>query len=93
MGDESWNGSGLRAFIERYLQKKELMEGFKHSHVPSNYERDLSRKEQLRKGFEALETVLRIFPRLKDKASFTEKETFSLMEALEGYQTLAFNLY
>jgi hypothetical protein len=28
----------LRAFIERYLKRPELMQGFKHSHVPSNYE-------------------------------------------------------
>ena len=47
---------GLRAFIQRYLQKPELMNGFKHSHVPTNYERKLPTKEQLRKGFEALDT-------------------------------------
>ena len=47
---------GLRAFIKRYLQKPELMNGFKHSHVPSNYERHLPTKEQLKKGFEALDT-------------------------------------
>jgi len=47
---------GLRAFIQRYLQKSELMNGFKHSHVPSNYERHLPSKEQLKKGFEALDT-------------------------------------
>ena len=47
---------GLRAFIQRYLRKPELMNGFKHSHVPSNYERHLPTKEQLKKGFEALET-------------------------------------
>jgi integrase/recombinase XerD len=50
---------GLRAFILRYLQKKpELMSGFKHTHVPSNYENKLPRKIQLRKGFEALESDL-----------------------------------
>jgi len=46
----------LRAFIKRYLQKPELMNGFKHSHVPSNFERQLPTKEQLKKGFEALDT-------------------------------------
>ena len=46
----------LRAFIIRYLQKVELMNGFRHSHVPSNYERLLPTKEQLKKGFEALDT-------------------------------------
>lgn len=46
----------LRAFLLRYLQKPELMNGFKHSHVPSNYERLLPTKEQLKKGFEALNT-------------------------------------
>ena len=47
---------GLRAFIQRYLQKPELMNGFKHSHVPSNFERHLPTKEQLKKGFEALDS-------------------------------------
>jgi len=47
---------GLRAFIKRYLQKPELMKGFKHTHVPSNYENHLPTKEQLKIGFEALET-------------------------------------
>ena len=46
----------LRAFILRYLQNSELMNGFKHSHVPGNYERLLPTKEQLKKGFEALGT-------------------------------------
>ena len=46
----------LRAFILRYLQKPELMNGFKHSHVPSNYERLLPTREQLKKGFEALDS-------------------------------------
>ena len=34
------------------------MHGFKHTHVPSNYERLLPTKEQLKKGFEALESDL-----------------------------------
>jgi len=46
----------LRAFLLRYLQKTELVNGFKHSHVPSNYERLLPTKEQLKKGFLALDT-------------------------------------
>jgi integrase len=45
----------LRAFIKRYLQKPELMNGFKHGHVPSNYDKHLPTKEQLKKGFEALD--------------------------------------
>jgi integrase/recombinase XerD len=49
---------GLRAFIVRYLQKSQLMSGFKHTHVPSNYENKQPRKEQLRRGFEALESEL-----------------------------------
>ena len=32
------------------------MNGFKHSHVPSNYERHLPSKEQLKRGFEALDS-------------------------------------
>jgi integrase len=47
---------GLRAFIERYLQKQELIDGFKHTHVSDNFDRQLPTKEQLKKGFEALET-------------------------------------
>ena len=47
---------GLRAFIERYLHKKELMDGFKHTHVPSIYEREIPTKNQLKKGFEALDS-------------------------------------
>ena len=43
----------LRAFVKRYLQKPELMNRFKHGHVPGNFERQLPSKEQLRKGFEA----------------------------------------
>jgi integrase len=46
----------LRAFIKRYLQRPELMSGFKHGHVPSNFERHLPSKEQLKKGFEALDS-------------------------------------
>jgi len=46
----------LRAFIKRYLRKTELMDGFKHGHVPSNYDKHLPSKEQLKKGFEALES-------------------------------------
>jgi integrase len=46
----------LRAFIKRYLQKPELMNGFKHSHVPSNYERELPTKDQLQRGFAALDS-------------------------------------
>ncbi|UCE16099.1 MAG: site-specific integrase [Candidatus Bathyarchaeota archaeon] len=46
----------LKAFMKRYLQKTELMNGFKHTHVPSNFERHLPTKEQLKKGFEALES-------------------------------------
>ncbi len=49
---------GLRAFIVRYLQKSELISGFKHTHVPSNFENKQPREEQLRKGFQALESDL-----------------------------------
>ena len=45
---------GLKAFVLRYLQKPELINGFKHTHVPDNFDRQLPTKEQLKKGFEAL---------------------------------------
>jgi len=46
----------LKAFIGRYLGKTDLLNGLKHTYVPENYERHLPTKEQLCKGFEALET-------------------------------------
>jgi len=46
----------LKAFIGRYLGKTDLLNGLKHTYVPENYERQLPTKEQLSKGFEALET-------------------------------------
>ena len=49
---------GLRAFVLRYLQKPDLIRGFKHTHVPSNFERKLPRKEDLKKAIEALENNL-----------------------------------
>ena len=45
---------GLKAFVVRYLQKPELINGFKHTYVPDNFERLVPTKEQLRKSFEAL---------------------------------------
>ena len=46
----------LKAFIGRYLGKTDLLNGLKHTYVPENYERHLPTKEQLCKGFDALET-------------------------------------
>ncbi len=45
---------GLRAFVVRYLQKPEVMTGFKHTHAPDNFDRPLPTKEQLQQGFDAL---------------------------------------
>jgi integrase len=45
---------GLKAFVLRYLQKPELINGFKHTHVPDNFDRQVPSKEQLRLGFESL---------------------------------------
>jgi intergrase/recombinase len=45
---------GLRAFVMRFLKRKELMEGFKKAHEDSNLEVELPSKAQLRKGFESL---------------------------------------
>jgi integrase len=47
--------SALTAFVARYLQKPELMNGFKRSHVPDNYETNLPCKQKLKKAFETLE--------------------------------------
>jgi integrase len=46
----------LKAFIGRYLGRVELLNGLKHTYVPENFDRPLPTKEQLKKGFEALET-------------------------------------
>ena len=46
----------LKAFVGRYLGKTEFLNGLKHSYVPENYERQLPTREQLKKGFEALDT-------------------------------------
>jgi hypothetical protein len=43
--------SALTAFVARYLQKPELMQGFKRSHVPDNFENNLPTKQQLKKHF------------------------------------------
>jgi integrase len=45
---------GLRAFVKRFLKRKEFMEGFKKAHVNHNHEIRLPTKEQIKKGFEAL---------------------------------------
>jgi len=45
---------GLRAFIERFLRRPDLMDGFKKAHQSNNYEPELPTKEQLKKGFNAL---------------------------------------
>jgi len=45
---------GLRAFVMRFLKRKELMEGFKKAHEDSNFEVELPTKAQLKKGFESL---------------------------------------
>lgn len=46
----------LKAFVGRYLQRADLLNGLKHTYVPENYEQLLPTKEQLKKGFEALDT-------------------------------------
>ena len=45
---------GLRAFIERFLKRPELMDGFKKAHEGNNHEITLPSNEQLKKGFEGL---------------------------------------
>jgi len=45
---------GLRAFVMRFLKRKELMEGFKKAHEDGRYEVELPTKVQIRRGFEAL---------------------------------------
>jgi len=45
---------GLRAFVMRFLKRKELMEGFKKAHEDSNFEVELPTKAQIQRGFEAL---------------------------------------
>jgi len=45
---------GLRAFVMRFLKRKELMEGFKKAHEDSNVEVELPSKAQLKEGFESL---------------------------------------
>jgi len=45
---------GLRAFVMRFLKRKELMEGFKKAHEDGNFEVELPTKAQIRRGFEAL---------------------------------------
>jgi len=49
---------GLRAFVSRFLERPDLMEGFKKAHQSQNYEVKLPTKEQLRKGFNALSSDL-----------------------------------
>jgi integrase len=46
----------LKAFIGRYLQRTDLLNGLKHTYVPETYEQSLPTREQLKKGFEALDT-------------------------------------
>ncbi len=46
----------LKAFIGRYLGKTELLNGLKHTYVPENFEKKLPTREQLKKGFEVLES-------------------------------------
>ena len=46
---------GLRAFICRFLKRPDLMEGFKKAHEPQDYDPLLPTKQQLIKGFNALE--------------------------------------
>ena len=41
---------GIRAFVCRFLQRPNLINGFKKAHVPNNYERKLPSKNQLIKG-------------------------------------------
>jgi len=45
---------GLRAFIERFLGRPDLMNGFKKAHEGNNHEIELPSREQIRKGFEGL---------------------------------------
>jgi len=45
---------GLKAFITRFLNASDLMNGFKKAHEDNNYEIDLPSKEQIKKGFEGL---------------------------------------
>ncbi|MGB9135551.1 MAG: tyrosine-type recombinase/integrase, partial [Candidatus Bathyarchaeia archaeon] len=46
----------LKAFIGRYLQRDDLLNGLKHTYVPECLEQSLPTREQLQKGFEALDT-------------------------------------
>jgi integrase len=46
----------LKAFIGRYLQRADLLNGLKHTYVPETYEQSLPTREQLKKGFESLDT-------------------------------------
>jgi len=45
---------GLKAFIERFLRRKDLVEGFKKAHEDSNHDIELPSRAHLQKGFEAL---------------------------------------
>ena len=44
----------MRAFIVRFLKFPDLMDGFKKAHLSNNYEIELPTKDQIKKGFEAL---------------------------------------
>jgi intergrase/recombinase len=46
---------GLRSFVGRFLNRMDIMERFKRVWQPTSYERQLPTKQQIRKGFEALE--------------------------------------
>jgi intergrase/recombinase len=46
---------GLRSFVGRFLNRMDVMDRFKPVWQPSSYERQLPTKQQIRRGFEALE--------------------------------------
>lgn len=46
---------GLRSFVGRFLNRMDIMDRFKRVWQPSSYERQLPTKQQIRRGFEALE--------------------------------------
>ena len=46
---------GLRSFVGRFLNRMDIMDRFKRLWQPTCYERELPSKQQIRRGFEALE--------------------------------------
>jgi integrase len=46
---------GLRSFVGRFLNRMDVVDRFKRVWQPSNYERTLPNRQQLGKGFEALD--------------------------------------